>query len=323
MLKARVFPRHIVLDQDDAILVSGGGQWPQDADPGYLEAEYYHPKAFSGVGGFVDPKGGLVTNTIRTGHSMIVLGTSSTGMTRALLWGGTKDTGTAGEVFIQGSATGATIDGVFVPVVLRGDAAPTYFHSAARLATDKVLVVGGVDPDGTSLGTGSGSSAYILDYSTDGNFHYIDVSQVTGLDGPRYFGSLGVTGDGGVVTLVGGWGGGDATPATDVLVAVLDPVTVGQNAKGDCDEENPDPEKRVLCSATQTCLEGSCYQNMESGESYGSFYVDGSFTGLGGMGGQMLPNDAMLLVGGLLDPSEIDTLSFGVAETFVSATISK
>ena len=316
MLKARVFPRHIVLDQDDAVLVTGGGQWPEDVDSGYLEAEYFHPKAFSGVGGFVDPKGGLVTNSIRAGHSMIVLGYSSTGMTRALLWGGTNDTGAAAEVFLQGSATGPTIDGVFVPVVLRGDAVPTYFHSAARLGTDRVLVVGGVNPDGANLSAGGDAGAYILDYSTDGNFHYIDVTQVPGLDGARYFSALGVTGDGGVATVLGGWTGSDGSPSTSILTAVLDPTAVGQNAKGDCDDENP-------CSGTRTCIDGACYDGMANGQAYRSFFSDGSFDGLGGMGAQVLPNDAMLIVGGLLDPSVIDSLSFGVAETFVSATISK
>jgi len=279
MTVGRVFPQLLLLEGDDAVLVTGGGMWPQESNQSYLYAEYYHPKAFTdalgkSVGGFVNPGQTLGQHEKRGGHSITPIGFTNTGFTRALLWGGTS-TNEFGEVFKQGSASGVEIWGSFRPVALSGEIAKgTYFHAAAALSSSQVLVVGGAEPAGGQLTVPSEGTAYILTYSEVDDSPLVTAKAVPGLDSPRYFGALGVSADSRYATVVGGWVDAAGTPSSTAVYADL----LGLNP-------------------TFT----------DTGATYG---------GAGGMGGVVLSNDAILLIGGVADISTFDSNSFGRAETF-------
>ncbi len=292
MLVSRVFPRAIRLEQDDAVLVTGGGNWPMDSNSGYIEVEYYHPDAFSGAGGFVDPNGALAMNTLRSGHSLTRLGVNADGFSVSIVWGGTIENSVVGEVFIQGSSSGSTINGVFHPVVVTGSVPPPpYFHSAARISDTKVLVVGGVESDGSQLLANNAARAYVLDYAKENGLHTVAVHNVEQMDHPRYFGALGVTGDGRYATVIGGWTGDTAQAPLDILFADLEEVL---NA----------PAGGPVGSASFITL-------------------DSVFGGRGGMSAETMVNDAILLIGGVADPTSINTSQPGAAETFIATEVYK
>jgi hypothetical protein len=276
MTVGRVFPQLLLLEGDDAVLVTGGGSWPQEANQSYLYAEYYHPKAFQeqDLGGFVDPGQTLGQHEIRAGHTIIPIGLTSSGFTRALMWGGTA-TSELGEVFHQGSASGTEIWGSFRPVALSGElGTSTYFHAAAPLLNDKVLVVGGVEPSGGRLVVPSAGRAFILSFNEVDGSPVITSKEIPGMGAPRYFGALGVSADTHYATLVGGWTDDIGTPSTSPVYADL--------------------------FATSPAF-------VDSGAQY---------AGAGGMGSGVLSNDAILLIGGTADISKFDPNIFGRAETF-------
>jgi hypothetical protein len=95
----RVFPRAVLLETDDAFLVTGGGQWPQDPSD-FLQTDSYHPDAFGGNGGFLQANGALKTNVKRSGHSFTPLGFGPGGKRCVLLWGGINSDADLGEIFI-------------------------------------------------------------------------------------------------------------------------------------------------------------------------------------------------------------------------------
>jgi hypothetical protein len=221
MLRPRIFPRAVRLERDDAILITGGGTWPRSG-PNYLEAEYYHRRAFDESGGFVDPRGSLVLNTLRAGHTMTRIGLTQDGFARALIWGGTTDAGFVGEVFKEGSSQGAQVNGVFTPVEVTAGVLPPYFHAAAAVSDTRVLVVGGVEPNGTeNLVVPVSPRAYLLDYVEQGGRAVVSVIEVGGLDGPRIFPALGVTRDRTMAILTGGWSNDGAGVSTATLTLNL------------------------------------------------------------------------------------------------------
>tara|TARA_B100000029_G_scaffold476267_1_gene520274 strand:+ start:728 stop:2473 length:1746 start_codon:yes stop_codon:yes gene_type:complete len=292
MMVARVFPRATRLEQDDAVLVTGGGNWPVDSNAGFIEVEYYHPDAFNGEGGFVDPNGALAMNTLRSGHSLTPLGVNADGFSVSMLWGGTIENSVVGEVFIQGSSSGSTINGVFHPLVVTGSVPPPpYFHSAARISDTKVLVVGGVESDGSQLLANNAARAYVLDYKKENGLHMVEVHNVEQMDHARYFGALGVTGDGQYATVIGGWAGDSAQTPVDVLFADLEEVL---NA----------PPGGPMGTASFTPL-------------------DVVFAGRGGISAETMVNDALLLIGGVADPASINTSEPGAAETFIATEVYK
>jgi len=290
----RAFPRGILLETDDALLVSGGGQWPQDPSD-FLQTDTYHPDAFNGAGGFLSANGALKTNVKRTGHSITPLGFGPGGKRRALLWGGTNSDADLGEVFIQGTTQSEPdgtprLDGTFIPAVVLPEGtdplprAP-YFHHAFPLSSNQVLVVGGVETNGSKLGVDNSNNAYLLNYSLNGSQHQITVKRIPGLSDISYFGAAGVTWNGRVATVMGGWTGSNPTPATNIFVA-------------DLTQANPS------FSATAT----------------GPGLV---FDGRGGLGSHVMANDALLLVGGTFAPEQISPTDLGRAETFVPVEVSK
>ncbi len=282
MRLGRVFPRGLLLEVDDAVLVTGGGLWPRDSNASFGETEYYHPRALDGRGGFVDPKGSLVMNAVRSGHSFTSLGVTPEGFSRGLLWGGTEDNAQIGELFIQGSSSGALINGVFIPAVLSGDVPPPpYFHAAAPVSSSRVLVVGGAEPaGGGTLGIAPAARAYFLDVSTEGSLQRVNVTALGGMDAPRYFGALAVSADAKVASVVGGWTTDSGTAATAVLTADL--------------------RAQPPVFSPDTAV----------------------YAGRGAMGAAVLPlNDVLFLVGGAADPATFDPSAVGAAETFVPALL--
>ena len=279
MTVGRVFPELLLLEGDDAVLVTGGGMWPQESNSSYLYAEYYHPKAFTdaagqSVGGFVDAGQTLGQHEIRGGHSITPIGFTNTGFTRALLWGGTS-TNEFGEVFKQGSASGVEIWGSFRPVALSGDIGKgTYFHAAAPLSSTEVLVVGGAESSAGALNIPDAGKAYILTYTEVDDSPLVTAKEVPGLDSPRYFGALGVSADSRYATIVGGWV--DSSGAASSSAQYAD-----------------------LLSLTPSFAD-----------------TGASYSGAGAMGSVVLSNDALLIVGGVSDISAWDSSGFGRAETF-------
>jgi hypothetical protein len=301
MVLRRAFPRGILLETSDAVLVTGGGQWPQDPSD-FLQTDSYHPDAFNGEGGFLASNGALKTNVKRSGHSFVPMGLGPGGRRRALLWGGTTEDADLGEVFFE--ATEQTepdgtprLDGTFIPAVVFAEGtdplprAP-YFHHAFELSSTEVLIVGGVETSGSKLGVNSGNNAYLLSYALSGSQHQITVKKIPGLNDISYFGAAGVSLDGRVATVMGGWIGANPIVATNIFVA-------------DLTRANPS------FSSTAT----------------GPGLV---FEGRGGLGSVVMSNDALLLVGGTPAPNEIsppecvkNKTCGGTAETFVPVEVSK
>jgi len=226
MIRPRIFPRAVRLERDDAILITGGGQWPL-SNGNYLEAEYYHRRAFDEAGGFVDPRGSLVLNTLRAGHSITRIGLTQDGFARALLWGGTTDQGFVGEVFKEGSSQGAQVNGVFAPVEVTAGVLPPYFHGAAAVSDTRILIVGGAEPEGAHLFVPANPRAYFLDYAEQGGRAIVTVIDVAGLDGPRMFPAVGVNYGKTMAVVTGGWSGQGPSVATATLTlnTFADPPT--------------------------------------------------------------------------------------------------
>mgnify|MGYP002629039291 CR=1 FL=1 len=120
----RVFPNLMALS-DDYVVALGGAQWPAPtvASGGdlttYMNSSLYDPTAGEN-GAFISVGASLPLNTPRGGAALAFLGTTQTGGSKYLVWGGDSETDTLhAEVFSESPTAG---DGLFnAGYVVSGD----------------------------------------------------------------------------------------------------------------------------------------------------------------------------------------------------------
>jgi hypothetical protein len=212
----RVFPR-LYTTADGVVLVSGGGQWPQDTDKDYEKWLFF---VVDGSDGEVLPQTakGFVQ---RAGHTITYV-KSVGNLDHLLVWGGTDDEGGLAEVYVQSSNQAQGVPGTFKQVTVVGNPPPplTYFHEMTALGGLRFLLTGGVQVKDGKLLAPADDEAWLLEYSEDvsGN-PSIAATKVPGL-GEGRFGHTALSYDGRHVVVAGGFGatGTQATSTDKVMI---------------------------------------------------------------------------------------------------------
>lgn len=208
MTRNRVFPR-IARLSDNTVLITGGGEWPKENDPGYKDVDLWAPYEDNYRGGFMDLKGGLKMRTMRSGHSVTFIGNTSMGLSRYLFYGGTTETNKAEfliEIYTQSSQQEKGVNGVFKQIKAPSLLPVRYFHTMTKLTGNSFLLAGGVEYNSNtkSLILPTIEKVYILKLKTQEANDIIEVEEINALNSLRFFHSA-TTPDGINVTIFGGY----------------------------------------------------------------------------------------------------------------------
>ncbi|MGM0577336.1 MAG: hypothetical protein ACQEXJ_16545 [Myxococcota bacterium] len=229
----RGFPRtHLMAD--GTVVVTGGGQWPQEASTDYQEVEVFDPQQQAGAW-FVPGTAGFISDWPRTGHSLSFLGnTPEQGLTQLLVWGGTtppgqrKGTDSVAEIMTQSSQQVEGIDGSFSPVTVQvqnpDDGVPfTFFHEMTPLGEQDFLLTGGVraqcagQGQDCTLRAPAADEAWHVHIQTGGDDPVAQVRKVPGMGAGRVFHSAHLSAPGGVA-VVGGLAGTNAVQTDKIML---------------------------------------------------------------------------------------------------------
>ena len=127
MLLKRAFPTAVRLF-DNSVLIGGGGEWPKDIDD-YRRAEIWLPEEDGGNGGIQDL--GAASPWMMSQHNAAAvtkLEDTTTGLSRYLFLGGTDETENLLEVYTQSSRQKEGVSGTFVNLEVAG-LTPSYFST--------------------------------------------------------------------------------------------------------------------------------------------------------------------------------------------------
>jgi hypothetical protein len=290
---------------DGTVVISGGGGWPEETSSAYKAVEIFDPYRSEGPG-FLE----IISfegEVARAGHTMTFLKNDENGQSHFLLWGGTKDVGSAAEVLRQSSQQREGVDGVIQEVKEGGNggAFSTYFHEMTPLddslpgdpyckdadgnggsakSCRRFLLTGGVVADGDGLAMPQNEDdAWVLTYS-DEHTPELTLLKAPGFGQGRVFHTA-ASSDGQHVSVIGGF------------------------APASCGDD---------CYTFPTIADSSIrFFDLQDGS--WSDAPDGDiFTNRGGMGGQMMSSGSVFLVGGEPDlalPTDPTLPAFGADPT--------
>ncbi|MCO4760555.1 MAG: hypothetical protein KC502_03580 [Myxococcales bacterium] len=203
----RVFP-NLMLLSDDFVVSLGGAQWPASSNgdkSSYRNSNLYDPNAGDN-GGFVSIGASLPLNTVRAGSAIAFLGTTPSGGSKYLIWGGdSSSNGLHAEVFSESAGEG---EGVFnVGYTVDGDITSLkgglYFPTLTPIGLSKdkkstlFLSVGGVRNNNGKWAAPDKKDAYIV--AVNDAEKTIKTTRATGLDVGVYLHKASLTDDGHVL----------------------------------------------------------------------------------------------------------------------------
>lgn len=269
----RVFPG-VSLNNDGTVLVTGGGQWRSaqtkfEVDTDYQSAEVYRPAAESYEGGFMDTFGALTTKAMRAGHATVLMEVKDK-LAVQLLWGGSED-GPIAEVYRESSGQLDGNFGMFQAIEFVEPAQyphRPFFHTITPLKDRQFLVVGGALYKSGALAAPEASHAYLVRVGSDEPAK-LSVQAVKGLSEGRYFHQA-YTFDNEHVVVFGGFG-------SQVKV---------------------EGESRVFSQAAMSDMR---FFDLTS-KSLNLPPFDKAGMARGGLGMGVLPNDCVVMVGGVDTP---------------------
>jgi hypothetical protein len=190
------------------VLVTGGGQWRSvqtmmETDQDYKVAEMYRPQTESYEGGFMDSFGALTMKAIRAGHTSVLMEVKDK-LAHHLYWGGTDDSPVA-EVYQESSGQLDGIFGMFRALEFQDnkqyDGIKPFFHTFTPLKDSSFLLAGGVLHKTEGLAPPEAGHAYLVRI-TDGK---ANLQAIKGMTEGRYFHQA-YSFDNQNVVLMGGFG---------------------------------------------------------------------------------------------------------------------
>lgn len=293
---------------DNSVLIVGGGEWPVDeTDDGvvdessridYRKAEIWAPYADGGRGGMLEMAGSLTMSTQHNGGTMLRIADTGRGLSRFLIIGGTTNRESVIEVFTQSSKQEEGVPGVFK---VRTDAdfaslnydktlPKMFFPSVVQIASDasditheRFLITYGafessklIKADAYKIGSATQMAYELRLYEDTSNVAKADQKDgvrmvpIIGDCARRAMGSMFVSHDRKSVVMFGGFAGNS-----------------GVSNLGTCKFD-----------ATRTSFDkNDAFEKVPAGDS--------SFLSRGGFASVSLPDDTILLVGGMIS---VDTL---------------
>jgi hypothetical protein len=165
------------------------------------------------------------------GHSLTLVGTNAEGLSELLIWGGTtldRSRGNPGEIYRQSGRQREGVNGTFAEVCITSSTGEVpsflYFHETVRLADNRFLVTGGVEPGpGDVLQAPEAEEAWLLTYypEVDSSIcprgRVIQADRVQGFGPGRIFHSASSS-DGRHVSIIGGWAGSGTLVGTSTAL---------------------------------------------------------------------------------------------------------
>jgi hypothetical protein len=301
MHRKRAFPRAVLMS-DGTVIITGGGDWPAEADDEYRRVDVFDPLKDDGPGFLT--LSSFESEVTRSGHAMAFLKNNESGQSQFLLWGGTSSIGDVAEVLRQSPQQREGVDGTFAQVTEGGEAGlqgfSTYFSELTRLGDDdagrqRFLLTGGVRESGGALQKPREDEAWILVYSEDGVKSNISIFSAPGFGPGRVFHTT-ASHDGSNLSVVGGFGVNSCGDECNVFEAITD-------------------------GAIRFWSNGA--HNNNPGDVTAADYVNAwsdapdsaNFSVRGAMAGQALAGGSILLLGGepTLDNFGVDSDSIGAA----------
>jgi hypothetical protein len=335
MHRKRAFPRAVLMS-DGTVTITGGGDWPEEADDEYRRVDVFDILKEGGPGFLTISS--FESEVNRSGHAMVALDNNASGQSQFLLWGGTSSITDVAEVLRQSPQQREGVDGTFAQVTEGGEAGlqpfTTYFSELTPLSDNaagrqRFLLTGGVRESDDALQQPKDDEAWILEYSDGGVKPVVNIYPAPGFGRGRVFHSV-ASHDGNSLSVVGGFGIGGCGEQCNAFEAIEEGAIrfwdLGtHSAWSACGLECRG--KEVECNAA--CAEGdaACGDDCTSGEStcadactatvapWSDALDSQGFTVRGGMAGQGLPGGSILLIGG--EPSfssfGVDAASIGPA----------
>jgi len=227
MHRKRAFPRAVLMS-DGTVTITGGGDWPAEADDEYRRVDVFDPLKEDGPGFLT--LSSFESEVTRSGHAMAFLKNNESGQSHFLLWGGTSSIGDVAEVLRQSPQQREGVDGTFAQVTEAGEAGlqgfSTYFSELTPLSDDdagrkRFLLTGGVRASGGTMQKPREDEAWILVYSEDGVKSNISIFSAPGFGPGRVFHTA-ASHDGNHLSVVGGFGINSCGDQCNAFEAITD-----------------------------------------------------------------------------------------------------
>ena len=211
MHRKRAFPKAALMS-DGTVIISGGGDWPNEEDEEYADVDVFDPLKEGGPGFLTTAS--FRGEVPRSGHAMAFLKNDENGQSHFLIWGGTSSLGDVAEVLRQSSQQREGVDGTFAQVTEGGEQGlqgfSTYFSELTPLADDsagrkRFLLTGGVRASNGVMQKPADDEAWVLIYSEEGIKSNLAIFSAPGFGTGRVFHSA-ASHDGKNLSVVGGFG---------------------------------------------------------------------------------------------------------------------